>query len=210
MLAAICVKSPFSHNAWFGFGFIWHLPDEEAAPRAWDGAWGRPWKMRLDCVRPGFHALEERRRQVALAGVGEHRENDAAAGSLGRDFERSGERAAGRDPAEDALALREIARAADRLVVRDRDHVVVDVAIEHRGDEVGCPPLDLVRLPFLALEEGRARRLARDDSRLRARALDHLPRAGERSAGPPAGDPILEPLAREAVSAAGVRTTFAP
>src|SRR5580658_1987511 len=137
MLAAICVKSPFSHNAWFGFGFIWHLSDEQAAPRTWDGAWVGPWKVRLDHVGPGFHALEERRRQVALAGVGEHRQDDAAFRRFGRDFERSGERAAGRDPAEDALALREIARAADRLVVRDRDHVVVDVAIEHRWYEVG-------------------------------------------------------------------------
>src|SRR5262249_1081879 len=104
---------------------------------------------------------------------------------------------AGRDAAEDPLAPREVARARDRPLVGDRDHLVEDVAIENRGDEVGRPPLDLVRLPLLSIEERGACRLARDDPRPRARAFDYLPRAGERATRAPPGDPIVETLARE-------------
>src|SRR6185369_17925322 len=75
--------------------------------------WERVWKVRSDRVRAGFHALEQRRRQVALAGVGQHRDDDTPLGRLRRDLERGGEGAARRDPAEDALPVAQVARAGD-------------------------------------------------------------------------------------------------
>ena len=44
--------------------------------------------------------------------------------------------------------LRQLARRVARLDVGHEDDLVVDLAVEDAGHEVGCPALDLVRRPL--------------------------------------------------------------
>lgn len=89
------------------------------------------------------------------------------------------------------------------------------------GDEVRGPALDGVRREGgvrlgrravgvargrgAAREEARARRLGEDDLDVRAALLDGLARAVEGTASAVAGDPVVEPLALEAVEGWGER-----
>src|SRR5258708_21214175 len=69
--------------------------------------------------------------------------------------------------------------------------------LEHRGDEIRRPALDLVRGEGLTREERRALGLADHDLNLRAREADHLAGAGEGAPRAPAGHEEVEPLRGE-------------
>ncbi len=99
--------------------------------------------------------------------------------------------------------LRERARGLDGLVVADGQTLIEDLAIEDRRDEVRRPALDLVRLPLGAAEHRGLLRLDDDDVQIGARRLEHLTGAGERATGTPAGDPVVEALAREVLEDLG-------
>src|SRR4051812_13545574 len=74
---------------------------------------------------------EERRRDVALAGVGQDRDDPRALGlRAARHLEGAVERRAARDAREDALRARERPRAVDGVLVGDGDDLVEQVALE--------------------------------------------------------------------------------
>src|SRR5687768_4098716 len=128
----------------------------------------------LRLVGSGLHALEEGRREVALPGVRQHREQDAPRSRPRRDLARGGEGPARGDAAEDSLGPPELACRRDRQIVADGHELVEHRWIEHGRDEVRGPALNLVRLPVAAAEQRGTGGLARDDLRLGARAFDDL------------------------------------
>jgi hypothetical protein len=71
--------------------------------------------------------------------------------------------------------------------------VVRDLAVQHRGEKVRGPPLDLVRLPGVALQQGRAGRLSRDDGDFGPRQANHVARAGDGPTGTVPADVIVQP-----------------
>ena len=113
--------------------------------------------------------------------------------------QRAGERAARRDADRRcppcSASARAVAIAASSVIAST---IVADLAVEHRGHEVGRPALDLVRLPLLAGEQLRAPAGSHAiDLHVGARELEHLAGAGQRAARAPAGDPVVEPRAGE-------------
>jgi hypothetical protein len=94
--------------------------------------------MRSDRIRAGFHAFEESRRKVSLAGIGQHGEDDAALGALCGDVERGGERSP-LNAAEDTLAPRKVARGRD-AVVGDGDDFVATSRSSTEGMKSGVQP----------------------------------------------------------------------
>mmetsp|Transcript_96025 Transcript_96025/g.273767 ORF Transcript_96025/g.273767 Transcript_96025/m.273767 type:complete len:486 (-) Transcript_96025:54-1511(-) len=162
---------------------------------------------------------EERGREVPLAGVREHGEDDRALRRvLGRLDGRPHGRAA-RNAGKDALCARELLRGGHRHAVWDRDELVHDLklhaVLKHLGDEIRRPALNGVRRESgvrlgrravgvargrgAAREEARARRLGEDDLDVRAALLDGLARSVEGTAGAVAGDPVVKVLALEVV-----------
>src|SRR5262249_41790041 len=108
--------------------------------------------------------LEERRGHVALAGVGED-DDDVGALALrtrGED-EGGGQRGARRDAAQEPLFAGEAAGVLESVVLRDRDDLVDDRAIQVLGDEAGADALDGVIADFLAGEDCGLGRLDGDD-----------------------------------------------
>src|SRR5688572_27511554 len=83
----------------------------------------------LDLIGAFVDALEETRREVTLAGVGKHGKDDRAARRLGRDLRRRREGAAGRQTAEDAFALREVAGPVAGLEVSHAHDLVDNLAV---------------------------------------------------------------------------------
>ena len=111
---------------------------------------GRRARQRLLLGRHvGRDALEQGRRQVALAGVGQHAAQDRALRRALGDLDRDGERSAARDAGEDPLFGGEPPRPRDRVGTGDRDQLVVvvlvDRLLQHVGNEVGSPALDRMR-----------------------------------------------------------------
>ena len=149
--------------------------------------------------------VEEIGAEIALARVGQHHEQHRARlRRLGR-LERRGERCAGRDADEDAFLACEAARHVLAFLVRDRHELIEHLRVQHVGQEVGRPALDLVRRPRFAAEQRRAGRLRRDDLHLGPRELDHLAGARQRAARAPARDPEVEPAAGEVLQDLGTR-----
>src|SRR3569833_371884 len=72
----------------------------------------------------GANVAEQRRRQVAFAGVRQHAEDSRARACLFRHLERAGEGRAGRDADEDAFLLRQRLRALHRVRTGDGEHAV--------------------------------------------------------------------------------------
>src|SRR4051812_3851189 len=140
---------------------------------------------------------EERHRDVALSGVGEHRDDPLAA-RLGTPRElacRPHVRPA-RDAAEDALDAREVERSVDRVLVAHGDDLVEQVAVEHRRDEAGADPIDAMR-PWCAAREHRgAAGRARDDPARGVALLEPLAGPGDRPARPDAGDERVDAVER--------------
>src|SRR3954468_12378464 len=115
---------------------------------------------------------EERRRDVALAGVRQHGDDPRAARLRPPgDLHRRPHCRAARDAGEDALAPRERAGGLDRRLVGDRDDLVEHLAVEHRRHEARADALDAVRAETPAGEDSRALRLDRDDPQLRIAVL---------------------------------------
>src|ERR1044072_2807436 len=148
-------------------------------------------------VRRVADAFEQGRGQVTLARVREHCKNDRALGRLLRTLERSREGAARGNTAEYAFLRRQRARSLDGFVVCDRDQIVRQRAVQHRGDEIRRPALDLVRLPLRAAEQRGADGLGDDDTGVGPRLLDDLAGAGQRAARAPAGHPEVQTPAGE-------------
>ena len=93
-----------------------------------------------------------------------------------------------RHAGQDALARGEQVRQLDRLLVGAGEHLVEQIAVEDLGDEARADALDAVRPGRPAREDGGRRGLDRDDARRRVVRLEHLADAGDRAAGPDAGD----------------------
>src|SRR5207342_1435214 len=106
------------------------------------------------------HAFEQEGAEIALAGIRDHRQHNAAGRQFARDFQRRREGGTAGDTAEDAFLRRQLARGVARDHVVNEQDAVVDLAVDHRADEVGRPALDLVRLPLVAREQGRLRGFA--------------------------------------------------
>ena len=133
-------------------GIGWDAPLRRNQLQKWAGLSHRfACRTRTDAGRPARpasrfgigalgDALEQRRRQIALAGVGQHGEDHRALRRLLGDLERRGERGAGRDAAEDAFLARERARGVDGLVVGDRDDLVGTVRFSTAGTKSGVQP----------------------------------------------------------------------
>src|SRR5580765_3356679 len=128
--------------------------------------------------------LEEDRGQVALTEVGDDHD-DRLAGALraGRDLGGGCEGGAGGDPDEQALLGRGLAGPLDGRLGVDVDDLVVDLAVEDLGDEVGAEALDLVAGGRTPVEDRRLGRLHRDDLDVGLAALEDLADAGDRAAG---------------------------
>src|SRR5919107_4448082 len=132
---------------------------------------------------------EERRRDVALARVGQHRDDPLAArlGPL-RQLERGRHGRAARHPGQDPLPRGEQVRVLDRLLVGAGEHLVDDVQVEDLGNEARADALDAVRARAPAGQHGGRRRLDADDERVRVAILERLAHAGDRAAGADARD----------------------
>src|SRR5438128_2301051 len=105
-------------------------------------------------MRRNSLAASHRHAEVALAGIGEHGDDALAFAEALRDGE-GGEDVATRGYAGDqAFLASELLRHLDRLLVADGDELVVDVAVEHRGDETGADALDGVQARLAAAEHG--------------------------------------------------------
>jgi mannose-6-phosphate isomerase-like protein (cupin superfamily) len=121
-------------------------------------------------VRAFVDALEQRRGEVALAGIRQHRQQHASLARRRGRSQRCGQRGAGGDADEDAfLAASRRAVSRWRSIVGPRS-AAGNIAVEHFGHEVGCPALDLVRLPFLPGQQRGAGRFGGDDLRTSGRA----------------------------------------
>jgi hypothetical protein len=71
--------------------------------------------------------FEKNRRQVPLASVGEHHQNDAVLRRPLRNIERTGQRGTSRDTDEDAFLLCEMQRGVARDQIFDRNELVTDL-----------------------------------------------------------------------------------
>ena len=162
---------------------------------------------------------EQRRAEIALAGIGQHAEDVRALRRLGGDLQRAGERRARRDADEDAFLLREVLAAADRVGPGDRqdavDHLHVDRIAGELRDEVRRPALHRMRLergmgaagepsalracsmplPSSCASSGSQTMILVSGTLLREHARDAL----QRAAGAVAGHPVVELLALEVV-----------
>ena len=165
-----------------------HRPLPRSAGRALDLAQAHAARGALGLGR------EERRRDVALAGVGQH-DRDPLALGLGalRDLERGVQRGAAGDAGQHALAARGQARGLERVLVVDGDDLVEQRAVEHRRHEARADALDLVRAGPAAGEHGRGRRLDGDHLQVLVALLEEAARAGDRAAGADAGDEVVDP-----------------
>src|ERR1700681_2605260 len=90
-----------------------------------------------DLVGPLVDPLEEERREIALAGIREHREDHRTLRRLLGDLSSGRECPAGGDPAEDSLLGGELAGRVAGLRVGNEDDLVVDALVENRRYEVG-------------------------------------------------------------------------
>ena len=149
-------------------------------------------------VRRVADSLEQRGRQVALAGVRQHRQDHRAL------------RAPSARPSAPRRTCRR-RRCRRRCLPsprararpgspRRRSRAGSRRATERSstaGTKSGVQPWILCGLNSAPVEQRCAGRLGDDDARVRARLLDHLAGAGERAARAPAGDPEVEPLAGE-------------
>jgi hypothetical protein len=172
----------------------------------------------LGChVRPDIG--EERGREIALTGIGQHAENGRALLRAGRDLHRRRERAAGGDSDEDPFLRRQLPAPLHRLGGGHGDHPVhllrLDRVARELGEEVGTPALDRMRLPGGVPRRGRAvgvpllgssarddrrvRRLGQHDPGLRTLLRQHPGDALERPAGAEPRHPIVQPSAGEVV-----------
>src|SRR5205085_994916 len=86
------------------------------------------------------------------------------------------------DPAKNPLLLREPARSAARILVRNRDESIDCVSIENFGDEARADTLNLVRSGLAAREHRRIRRLDGKDSQRFDLLLQDLADAGSGAA----------------------------
>src|SRR6185295_6247184 len=116
--------------------------------------------LALHRVRALVNAFEQDRREIALAGVGQHREQDGPGGSGVRSPQRTRERGSCRDADKEALLAGELACGRDGFLVADREPVIEDRTVEDLWNEIGHPALDLVRLERLVSEQLGLRRLA--------------------------------------------------
>src|SRR6266508_1922076 len=103
----------------------------------------------------------ERRREVALPGVGGDGVDGGGRGMPARPLERRRPIAAARDAAEDAFLPRQPARRLDALDGGGRDDAGQQRDVEVLRHEAVADPLDTVMSPFPACEEGALRRLHR-------------------------------------------------
>src|SRR5207247_2017216 len=120
--------------------------------------------------------------EIALAGVGEDGEHHGAPAELPRDADRRRARRAGGDADQKPLEARQRARVLDGLLVRDRDHLVVDGSVEDLGHEARADPLDVVKARLAARQHGRRGRLDGVDGHVGALAAQHLADAGDGAA----------------------------
>ncbi len=90
--------------------------------------------------------------------------------------------APGRDAGEDSLFGAEAAGHRDRLGDVDVDDLVVDLAVEDRGHEVGADALDLVRAGGASVEDRRLLGLDRHDAEAGLLLLEVVARARDRAA----------------------------
>ncbi len=167
----------------------------------------------------GLDVIEQRRTEIALAGIGKHGEYRR---SLFRGFanlERAGESRTAGDADEYAFLGCQRFRQANCIVALDRDDAVdefrVDRVFGQLGNEVRAPALHQVGAEqrmavdrravgeaFLldaAAEYWRIVRLANDDLGIGALFLQHARDAFQRAAGTESGDPVIEPLTLEIV-----------
>src|SRR3954452_10798303 len=95
---------------------------------------------------PASLRTEERHRDVALARVGQHRDDPLAAHLRPPcELARRPDVRAARDPAEDALGAGERERGLDGVLVGDRDDLVEQLAVEDRRHEARADAVDAVR-----------------------------------------------------------------
>src|SRR5690606_27394069 len=127
-----------------------------------------------------------------FAGVGQHAQDAAALVRGSGDVQRGGGGGAGGDANEDAFLARQSQRRVARGGVVDLEDVVGHLATEHGGNEVRRPALDLVRVPFLTLQQGGNLGFCGGDLHFRPGQLQHLADAGQGAAGAPATDEVVE------------------
>src|SRR5262249_11788383 len=140
--------------------------------------------------------LEERRRDVALAGVGEH-DDDGAALVLGPrgDGQRPGERGARRDAAKEAFLARQAAGIVEGVVLGDGDDLVDGGAVQVLGDEARADALNGVIAGLFPGEDGGFGRLDGDDLHAGFAFFQVLADAADGAAGADAGDEDVDAAA---------------
>ena len=148
------------------------------------------------CAGALRYGREERRRDVALAGVGQDRDDPLARATpaAARPRARAHSAAPHEMPAS-TPSRRAQQRAPSRSRPRRRPAMTSSMTsrLSTGGHEARADALDLVRAGRRAREHRRRCRLDRDDARVGVALLEHLPHAGDRAAGPDAGDEARRP-----------------
>ena len=170
-------------------GGVAELRRDEVFAHACDGAHedgrraGHAGRLRL------AQMLVERRREVALAGIGDDHD-DAGAGRFwpGRDLQGRPDGGARRHPREDSLVRRELARDADRVVELDVEDLVDDAAVQDVRHEVRADALDAVAAGPSLGQHGGVLGLDECDPHVGVSLFEHLADACDRAAGPRSRD----------------------
>src|SRR5215469_10908888 len=141
---------------------------------------------------PLSQTVEQRRRQIALREIRQY-DDDRLARRLGprADFERGGERGAGRDADRPTLAWGRFPRCLEGGFVADADDLVDQARVEDIRDEPGADPLDPVRAWRAAGQHGAVLGFDRNHLETGFAGFDDGADAGQRAAGAdPAHDNI--------------------
>ena len=141
-------------------------------------------------ARPLFR--KQPRREIALAGIGQHGEEDGTGLCGARDFQCGSEGAAAGDTAEDSLLRSQRPSGLESLVIAHRYDAIDDAAIEHLWYEVRRPTLDLVWRETAARQQRRVLRFRSYDLRVRTGELQCLADTRERPACAPTGNKKIE------------------
>ena len=173
----------------------------------WGGTWDDadhgvqvPGRRPRACLRTGASTGSARRCRAASRG------SPSPCGASAATLSAAAKVAARGDAAEDALAARELpALSRPPRHPSPARSGAPPRGLSTAGTKSGVQPWILCGAQGLPESSAAPCRLAGDDLHLGAREPDHLSRAGERAAGAPAGDEVVEPLAGEVLQDLGAR-----
>ena len=131
---------------------------------------------------------KQRGGQITVAGVGQQ-DDDVLAGVLGAlcQLDGSPDSSTGGDAHQNAFLVADQAAGGKGVVIFDGDDLVVDLGVQHVGDEACADALDLVRTGGTLAQDRRGSGLNGHDLDAGILALEVLAHTGDGAAGADAG-----------------------